>query len=123
MSKKEKKKTVLVVDDKKDIRDLVREGLDNVYNVIEADNGKTALDVLEDNDVDVIILDVLMPRMSGVDVVNKLEKQDKERVMLLTVLDKEGIDEQYPHMRDVPYVQKPISVTKLREHVKRLVAG
>ena len=57
--------TILEVDDNEDLRHMVVEILREQYDVLEAGNGKEAIDVLEENAVDLILCDVIMPEMDG----------------------------------------------------------
>ena len=66
-------KTVLVVDDEAIIRDLCGKALKG-YRVLEAGNGEEALEVFRREQVDVILTDVMMPRMGGLDLLRKLKE-------------------------------------------------
>ena len=60
---------ILIVDDESEIRDmLTRHLMFNDYEILQAGDGREALEVLEENKIDVIISDIVMPRMSGVDM-------------------------------------------------------
>jgi len=60
---------ILIVDDEAEIRSmLTRHLMFNDYDILQAGDGCEALEVLEENKVDVIISDIVMPRMSGVDL-------------------------------------------------------
>jgi len=85
----EKKKTILVVDDMVQIRKILRFSLlKEGYNVILANNGEEALKHAFDNDsIDLIILDIMMPKMDGYEVTKKLKNSDSTKdipVILLT---------------------------------------
>lgn len=72
-----KNKTALVCDDDQHIRDLVQAILEmNGYSVLQAENGVRACDMIEEerfrNELDLLILDVRMPEMTGHDVLDKL---------------------------------------------------
>ena len=61
----------MVVDDNKEIRDIVRLYLTNSgFEVIEARNGVEALELLDKNSVNLIILDIMMPEMDGIEAVS-----------------------------------------------------
>ena len=69
---------VMVVDDNKEIRDIVRLYLTNSgFEVIEARNGVEAIELLDKNSVDLIILDIMMPEMDGIEVLKKIG-QDRD---------------------------------------------
>ena len=75
---------VLIVDDDAAWRELIRLNLENLgYEVIEADNGRQALDTIRLSSLDLVLLDVTMPGMSGIEVVRKLPP-DAPPVVLLT---------------------------------------
>ena len=77
---------VLVVDDEKDIRELLIDDLlDSGYQVIEAENGSEALDRIYNDRPDIVLLDLMMPVMNGIQVLKAL-KSDPDTVNLPVVL-------------------------------------
>jgi DNA-binding response OmpR family regulator len=81
---------LLVVDDDEYIRDLYEEILkDSGFHVETAVDGKDGLDKIIDGSYDIILLDIMMPKMDGVEVLRELSKKAKgkaEKVILLTNL-------------------------------------
>lgn len=76
---------VLVVDDEWNMRNLLRIYLaKNGFHVIEAKNGHEALSVMDGEDVDLIILDVMMPDMDGWDVCRKIRQTKDTPILMLT---------------------------------------
>jgi len=66
------KKTILVVDDDKDLRSEIKDFLED-YKVVGASNGKEALGILrKPNCIDLVILDVIMPGLNGIEVLRKM---------------------------------------------------
>ncbi len=64
---------ILIVDDDKEIRDLIEAYmLNEQYNVLKADNGQTALDIIDKEKIDLVILDIMMPLISGIDVCRQI---------------------------------------------------
>ncbi len=114
--------TILVVDDDTPIRSLLRQELTHAgYQVREAANGKTALDMVRVNKPDLIILDVMMPEINGFDVAAVLKNDpatmDIPIIILSIVQDKErglriGVDR---------YLTKPIDTEKLFHEVDELI--
>lgn len=112
-------KGVLVVDDEKEIRKiiktyLVQEGID----VLEAADGSEALKVFDNEKVDLIILDVMMPKMDGWQTCKEIRKNSKVPIIMLTARGEEydklfgfelGVDD---------YVVKPFSPRELIARVK-----
>jgi CheY-like chemotaxis protein len=79
--------TVLICDDEPSLRELIRVSLDGPYQFVEADDGEESLELARSVRPDVVILDMMMPRRSGLEVLNVL-RQDEEladmRVIVLT---------------------------------------
>ena len=72
-------KKILIIDNEKDIRSSVKSALDiEGYQVVEAANGKTGLSKLKKEKFDLIILDIMMPKMSGFSVLKKIRQTDKK---------------------------------------------
>jgi DNA-binding NtrC family response regulator len=72
--------TILVVDDEKNIRRTLRMVLEGSgFNTIEAESGEACLEQLQNNDVDLVILDVRLPKMSGIEVLAKLRGAPETR--------------------------------------------
>jgi CheY-like chemotaxis protein len=79
--------TVLICDDEPALRELIRITLDGPYHIVEADDGEESLELARKVRPDVVILDMMMPRLSGLEVLTWL-RQEKElsdtRVIVLT---------------------------------------
>jgi two-component system alkaline phosphatase synthesis response regulator PhoP len=69
--------TVLICDDEPSLRELIRISLDGPYRFVEADDGETSLELARSVRPDVVILDMMMPRGSGLEVLNAI-RQEKE---------------------------------------------
>ncbi|HEX3696228.1 MAG TPA: hybrid sensor histidine kinase/response regulator [Polyangia bacterium] len=86
----DRRPTVLVVDDELANRVLVRAYLQNGYEVLEAADGPSALKLLAGTPVDLVLLDVMMPQMSGIEVCSIVKKTDEDGpyqpIILLTAL-------------------------------------
>lgn len=80
--------TILVADDEKEIRELLRLYLENsAYKVIEAEDGQQALDILKNKHIDLCILDIMMPKIDGYRVLQELRKESNIPVMILSAKD------------------------------------
>jgi CheY-like chemotaxis protein len=79
--------TVLICDDEPSLRELIRISLDGPYEFVEADDGEESLELARRVRPDVMILDLMMPRLTGLEVLSAL-RQDEEladtRVIVLT---------------------------------------
>lgn len=84
------KKTILIVDDEKDIRNIVSIYLkNNDFNTLEAENGAVALDIIENNKVDLAILDVMMPDMDGISLCIEIRKKTNMPIIMLSAKDQD----------------------------------
>lgn len=78
------KKKVLLVDDDEGLRDLYREELeDEGHKVLTAKNGKEALQKLEKGKPDMIVLDIIMPKMDGMEALGRIIGKDKTIPVIL----------------------------------------
>ncbi|MEY9092209.1 response regulator transcription factor [Paenibacillus sp. RC84] len=79
------KETILVVDNEKEIVELIRIYLTNEgYETVSAGDGLEALDVLKSREVDLIILDIMMPRMDGVQACLEIRKEKNMPILMLS---------------------------------------
>lgn len=73
-------KTLLIVDDEKELRDLLKETLElRGFNCITAENGKEAIEVVNKENISLIITDLIMPVLDGVDTYKALKSSDKTK--------------------------------------------
>jgi len=68
-------KTILAIDDELSVRQTFRVMFSDVYHVLLAENGKAALALLDEKNVDLILLDLTMPKMSGMDFLGRLARR------------------------------------------------
>ena len=79
------KNNILVVDDEKEIRDLLEINLKvEGYNVFKAENGEEALKVLEDTKIHLIVLDVMMPKMDGLEFCRRVREKYNMPILMLS---------------------------------------
>ncbi|HIW21520.1 MAG TPA: response regulator transcription factor [Candidatus Dorea intestinavium] len=116
-------KTVLIVDDEERMRMLIRDFLErDGYKILEAKDGMEALDVFYANkDINLILLDVMMPRMDGWQVLREIREDSKVPIIMLTARGEErdelkgfdlGVDE---------YISKPFSPKILVARVEAIL--
>lgn len=84
-------KTILAVDDSRSIRDMVRLALEpRGYDILEAGDGVEALERLSENAVDLVITDLNMPNMNGIDFIASVRKEDRHAGLPMVMLTTEG---------------------------------
>jgi len=106
----EKKETILVVDDEKDIRHAFKKTLESAgYRVLTASSGKECLAKLKKEKINLILLDILMPKMTGVTTLKKIrEEYPSLKVMIITVVGEEATKERTVRLGIEGYLVKPI---------------
>ena len=111
--------TILVVDDNKEIVYSISELLKyEGYQTIGAYDGMQALDVLEQNRIDLILLDVMMPRLNGLSALMKLREKHKIPVIILSAKTEESDKVSGLIMGADDYVEKPYNPAELMARVK-----
>ena len=113
---------ILVVEDDQNIREGVAGFLSEFgYTVIEAADGREALDRFKEYDISLAILDIKMPYLSGLEVLKEIRKGSKLPVLMLTAFsDEEYKIDAYTNMAD-GYLEKPFSLPVLRVRVDSLI--
>ena len=113
---------ILIVEDDQNIREGVAGFLSEFgYTVIEAADGREALDRFKEYDISLAILDIKMPYLSGLDVLKEIRKGSKLPVLMLTAFsDEEYKIDAYTNMAD-GYLEKPFSLPVLRARVDSLI--
>ncbi|GFI30888.1 MAG: response regulator transcription factor [Lachnospiraceae bacterium] len=77
--------TILIADDEKEIRDLLRLYLEkDGYRVLEAENGLSAVSLLEQEEIDMALLDIMMPKLDGYQVLKQIRERSNIPVMILS---------------------------------------
>jgi signal transduction histidine kinase len=111
------KSTVLVVDDEEIIRDLCSRALKD-YRVLEADNGRDALQILNHEHVDLLLIDVMMPIMNGLDLLQQVKDKDAEQLVIVMTgyADKDIILRALKARAD-DFIQKPINLLQLKTSI------
>ncbi|HJB96404.1 MAG TPA: response regulator transcription factor [Candidatus Mediterraneibacter intestinigallinarum] len=111
--------TILVVDDNKEIVYSISELLKyEGYQALGAYDGMQALDVLEQNKIDLILLDVMMPRLNGLSTLMKLREKHKIPVIILSAKTEESDKVSGLIMGADDYVEKPYNPAELIARVK-----
>ncbi len=114
---------ILIVDDEKDIRKLVgiylkRQG----YQILEAENGKQAIDLVRENsDIDLIIMDIMMPEMSGTESCAVIREFSSVPVLFLTAKTQEPDKNEAYDTGGDDFLSKPFEQGELIRKVKALI--
>lgn len=113
--------TILIIEDDADIREAVRILLGNEkYTIIEAENGSTGLELMTES-IDLVILDIMMPGMSGLRTCEEIRKKSNVPILFLTAKAKES-DKLIGFMAGGDdYLTKPFSYAELLGRIKALL--
>lgn len=112
-------KKILVVDDEKPISDIISFNLENEgYAIEKAYDGEQALEVFEKSQPDLVILDLMLPKMDGLEVCREIRKQSAVPVIMLTAKDSEIDKVLGLELGADDYVIKPFSNRELIARVK-----
>ena len=114
---------VLIVDDEYGIREIIKEYCENEgYNVLEAENGMIALGLLERAKVDIIILDIMMPKIDGYTALIKIKEKYDIPVIMLSARNEEYDKLQGFDLGVDDYVTKPFSPKELMARIKAILS-
>ncbi len=112
---------VLVVDDEAIIRDLCAKVLKS-HRIVEASSGEEALEILARTPIDVVLTDVMMPRMTGLELLQRVKERepDKPVVIMTGYADKDVILQALKADAD-DFISKPINLLQLRTTIDRVL--
>ncbi len=115
---------ILVVDDDEGIQHFLQVALEaEGYEVMIAEDGQSALDKLATNTPDLIILDLMMPRMNGYDFVKALEQQGQRQKLPLLLLTADiHAQEQAALLAVNAYLSKPFDLPDLLDTVAAMLS-
>ena len=118
---------ILIVDDEPTVRALLRDVLEiEGYDIAEANDGESALASVAKEVPDLLVLDVMMPGMSGIDVLMKLREQHSNKelpIILLTAASDDDTTWRGWSSGASIYLQKPFDPSHLLDWVERLISG
>lgn len=110
---------ILIVDDEELIRNVIKEySINENYNIYEAKDGYEAIDSVKENDIDLIVLDIMMPKMDGLKACREIKKIKDVPIIMLSARKEEfdkltgfelGVDD---------YMTKPFSPKELMARIK-----
>jgi PleD family two-component response regulator len=120
--KSEKKIKVLVADDDENVINIIRDSVEpDLFEVLDAANGKEALGVVFAESPDILVLDIMMPDMDGYSVCEKLKEQDSTKKLPIIILSaKTGVEDKLKAMElgIDDYIVKPFDPRELKARIK-----
>jgi CheY-like chemotaxis protein len=118
-------RTILYIDDEKTVLEVGSLMLQKLgYNVLVANNGYRAIQILKENKVAFVILDMLMPDMNGHEIYHQLKKiQPKIKVLLASGYTGDQSEERLESIGFDGYLQKPFNLKQLSEKIENIWAN
>jgi len=114
------RRKILVVDDEAGVRASLKMIFKDNYTVLEAGSGAEALKILQNTRPDVILLDLIMSNISGIDVLKQIKRISKQiPVIVITAIRNTDMMEEAIGLDAFSYLIKPFVVTELEQSVQR----
>jgi two-component system, response regulator YesN len=113
---------ILVVDDDDNFRAELKDYLEE-YPVLEASSGEEALRLLKRaHDIEVVLLDVMMPRINGIDVLTEIKKTDPNlAIIILTGYSSKDVAIEALKAHADDYIEKPMDVARIKESIEKVL--
>ena len=120
-----KKKNVLLVEDDEFLRTLYTDLLKDIYVLDVAADGEEAYQKIQNKDLDLVLLDIILPQMSGVEIVEKLKIEHpevlKKHIVFLTNLDRNVMMQKVTKLGYSYLIKSDLNPDEFLEKVKELV--
>ncbi len=114
--------TILLVDDEESIQKLLRYPLErDGYRVVQARDGEEAVQRFRDEAVDLVVLDLMLPKLDGLEVCKRLRAQSSVPIIMLTARDDEFDKVLGLELGADDYITKPFSIREFRSRVRALL--
>ncbi|MCM1176523.1 MAG: response regulator [Clostridium sp.] len=118
------RQTILIVDDNEDLRQLIAELLKEKYDIVQAGNGKEGIDVLENHVIDLILSDIVMPKMDGNEFCEFVKSDIRySNIPFVHISVKSNLEDKIKGLEygADDYIGKPFSPELLRSKIKTLL--
>ncbi|MBD2090505.1 response regulator [Microcoleus sp. FACHB-1515] len=119
---------ILVVDDEADLRNLVQTCLEIMggWQVVTAGSGEKALQEAQNRQLDLILLDLMMPKMDGLAILEQLRSNEKTRqipIVLLTAKGRSIESAQFEQFNVLGMIRKPFNPVQLADQIEALLSN
>lgn len=112
---------ILIVEDEIDIREGISEYLSEVgYDVMVAEDGQEGIDLFKSNEFDLVLLDIMLPKINGFGVLNQIREISDVPVMMLTAMTDDYSQIMSFNEKADDYITKPFSVVVLHKRIEAL---
>lgn len=112
---------ILIVEDERDIREGISEYLSEVgYDVMVAEDGQEGIDLFKSNEFDLVLLDIMLPKINGFGVLSQIREISDVPVMMLTAMTDDYSQIMSFNEKADDYITKPFSVVVLHKRIEAL---
>ena len=116
-------KRILVVDDDQGILDSFEVLLGDRYDLIKAENGYEALEILKRDPPSLMFLDIKMPGIDGIDILRKLHEEKREvGVVIITASNQESVEDEARSLGVINYLKKPLDIFEIDRITSQVLA-
>ncbi len=121
MTLEQEGKTLLIVDDEPIIRDLCARALKG-FKILQANDGQEAIELLRQQAIDVVLTDVMMPRLNGLDLLRQVKEETPDQIVILMTgyTEKEVILQALKAGAD-EFISKPLNLLQLRTTIDKIL--
>lgn len=118
------RQTILLVEDNVEFLDFLQQSLDDEYNVLRATDGILALEVLKNNNVDIVISDIMMDNMDGLELCGRIKNDmNLSHIPVILLTAKSMIDDEITGLETGAddYITKPFSLSVLKARIQSIL--
>ena len=121
MTLEQEGKTLLIVDDEPIIRDLCARALKG-FKILQANDGQEAIELMRQQSIDVVLTDVMMPRLNGLDLLRQVKEETPDQIVILMTgyTEKEVILQALKAGAD-EFISKPLNLLQLRTTIDKIL--
>lgn len=113
---------ILIADDSQFMRGILKDIVTSQgYEFVEAENGKVALEQYEKEKPDLVLLDIIMPEVDGIEVLKKIG--NKAKVIVISAVGQDKMVEEAKDLGAVDYIVKPFDDKKVMETIKKVISS
>lgn len=117
------KKKVLIIDDEKNIRFTLQKSLEDEYEVTTAVNGEDGLDKFKKDEYDIVLLDMKLPGMDGIEALKQIKEKDKTaNVIIITGFGSVDSAVETMKLGAIDYLNKPFTPDEIKEIVNEVIS-
>lgn len=114
--------TLLIVEDDKDTNEAITEYMEQLgHNVFSAFDGESAIAIFLSNNIELVVLDIMLPKMPGISVLHKIRDQSRVPILMLTAISDEYTQIASFDEKADDYMTKPFSMVLLGKRVEALL--